>query len=103
MNAKHAYPLAAWWLSPVVNEGASSEGSTTTPSSACEGGWFGLAPAAIAVLRAAAKIEADPLEVMGWYHGTPIREFDLLTAENLVEVGRAQDVLTFLRRIGEHS
>jgi hypothetical protein len=56
-------------------------------------------PAALAVLRVAAHIEPVPEQVIDWYRHTPIQELGLLTAEQLVEMGRAPVVIEFLQSI----
>ncbi|MEO9229747.1 MAG: hypothetical protein ABI216_12500, partial [Devosia sp.] len=56
-------------------------------------------PNKLAVLRAAAKIEPEPAEVMHWYRTIPIVHLSRLTAEELVAGGRADEVLGFLRAI----
>jgi len=61
---------------------------------------FGVIPAALAVLRVAAEVEPDPVEVMEWYRTTPIRELGGLCAEQLVALGRVEMVIGFLRAIG---
>lgn len=61
---------------------------------------FGLIPAALAVLRVAAELEPDPVEVVEWYRATPIRELGGLSAEQLVALGRVEAVIGFLRAIG---
>lgn len=53
--------------------------------------------AALAVLRMAASLEPDPVEVMAWYRGVPIAVLDGLTAAELVRQGRSDAVLAFLR------
>lgn len=58
---------------------------------------FGRIPAALAVLRVAAEIEADPLAVMHWYRHVRIAELGHLTAEQLVALDRTEAVITFLR------
>jgi hypothetical protein len=60
---------------------------------------FGRIPAALAVLRVAAQIEADPIVVMRWYRHTHIAELGCLTAEQLVALGRAEVVIAFLRSV----
>jgi hypothetical protein len=62
---------------------------------------FGIIPDALAVLRAAASIESDPNQVMAWYTGTRIMELGDLTAEKLVAIGRAEEVVSFLLSIGD--
>jgi hypothetical protein len=57
---------------------------------------FGRIPVALAVLRVAAQIEADPAAVMSWYRHTRIAELGHLTAEQLVALGRAEAVVAFL-------
>jgi len=61
---------------------------------------FGLIPVTLAVLRVAAEIEPDPVEVMEWYRSTPILELGGLSAEQLVALGRVEAVIGFLRAIG---
>lgn len=58
---------------------------------------FGRIPAALAVLRVAAQIEADPAAVMSWYRHVRIAELGHLTAEQLVSLDRAEAVVVFLR------
>ncbi|WP_238530867.1 hypothetical protein [Rhodanobacter spathiphylli] len=60
---------------------------------------FGRIPVALAVLRMAAQIEPDPAAVMQWYRHTRITELGYLTAEQLVALGRAEAVITFLRSV----
>ena len=60
---------------------------------------FSLIPSALAVLRVAAGLEADPAEVLNWYRKVPITELGNLTAERLVSMGRAETVIEFLRSI----
>jgi hypothetical protein len=57
---------------------------------------FGCIPAALAVLRVAAQIEAHPATLMRWYRHTRIAELGHLTAEQLVALGRAEALITFL-------
>jgi len=85
MNAKLALRTAARLLSP----GARKAGRRTE------------SPDVMAVFRAAARIEPDPAEVMAWYCATPIAELDGSTAKALVASGRADEVLVFLREIGD--
>lgn len=49
-----------------------------------------------AVLRLAQSIEPNPNRLMSWYQNSRIAELDSLTAEELVQRGRARDVLKFL-------
>ena len=56
-------------------------------------------PAALAVLRVAAQIEAEPEWVMDWYRRTRIAELGQFTAEQLVAMGRAPVVIAFLQSI----
>lgn len=60
---------------------------------------FNLIPAALAVLREAANIEPDPLAMKDWYRQAAIAELGYLTAEQLVALGRAAAVISFLRSI----
>ncbi len=60
---------------------------------------FTLIPVALAVLRVAAEIESRPAAVTEWYRTTPIAELGHLTAEQLVALGRAEIVISFLRSI----
>jgi hypothetical protein len=55
----------------------------------------------MAVFRAAARIEPDPAKMMAWYCDTPIAELDGSTAKALLASGRADEVLAFLREIGD--
>ncbi len=56
-------------------------------------------PNALAVLRAAAEIEPEPAEVMRWYRTIPILTLSHCTAQELVALGRAEEVITFLRAV----
>lgn len=56
-------------------------------------------PSAVAVLRVAARIEPDPRCLLDWYRHTHIAEMGHLTAEQLVDMGRAPVVIAFLRAI----
>lgn len=58
---------------------------------------FGRIPTALAVLRVAAEIEADPAVVMHWYRHVRIAELGYLTAAQLVALDRAEAVIAFLR------
>jgi hypothetical protein len=58
---------------------------------------FGLIPEALAVLRVAAEIESDPDELLNWYSRSLISELGHLSAKQLVSLGRAVDVINFLR------
>lgn len=60
---------------------------------------FGLIPATLAVLRVAAAVEPDPSALQAWYLHTPIAELGYLTAAQLIELGRAEAVITFLRSV----
>lgn len=60
---------------------------------------FSLIPAALAVLRVAAEIEPDPVNVMRWYRQTRIAELGYLTAAELVSLGRTEAVIDFLSSI----
>jgi hypothetical protein len=60
---------------------------------------FGIIPVALAVLRAAAKVEPNPGEVIAWYRKVHIAELGNLTAEQLVSMGRAEFVIAFLQSI----
>jgi hypothetical protein len=51
------------------------------------------------VLRIAQEIEPNPNTVLSWYQHTQISELDSLTAEQLVQGGRAAEVVRFLRAI----
>jgi hypothetical protein len=62
---------------------------------------FGIIPDSLAVLRTAASIEPDQNQVMGWYTGDRIMELGDMTAEELVAIGRADEVITFLLSIGD--
>ena len=57
---------------------------------------FQLIPAALAVLRTAATIEPNPINVLEWYRSDPVAELGHLTAEQLVSLGRAEVVIAFL-------
>jgi hypothetical protein len=57
---------------------------------------FGRIPVALAVLRVAAQVEADPAAVLRWYRHIRIAELGHLTAEELVALGRAEAVVEFL-------
>jgi hypothetical protein len=57
-------------------------------------------PSALAVLRVAARLEAEPERVMDWYRHAHIAELGHLTAEQLVSMGRAPVVIAFLQSIG---
>jgi hypothetical protein len=85
MNAKLALRTAARLLSPGARETSRRMES----------------PDVMAVFRAAARIEPDPAEVMVWYCDTPIAELDGSSAKALVASGRADEVLAFLREIGD--
>jgi hypothetical protein len=52
-----------------------------------------------AVLQLAQAIESDPQRLMAWYRHTKIMKLDDLTAENLVCLGRADEVIDFLKSI----
>lgn len=56
-------------------------------------------PCPLAVLRVAAHIEPDPERALDWYRHTRISELGLLTAEQLVGMGRASLVIDFLQSI----
>ncbi|WP_431636052.1 hypothetical protein ACQVBX_01070 [Dyella sp. KULCS107] len=56
-------------------------------------------PAALAVLRVAARLEPEPEWVMDWYRHTRIAELGHFTAEQLVAMGRAPVVIAFLQAI----
>jgi hypothetical protein len=56
-------------------------------------------PSALAVLRVAARLEADPERVMDWYRYARIAELGHLSAEQLVDMGRAPVVIAFLQSI----
>ena len=56
-------------------------------------------PSALAVLRVAAGMEPDPLQVLDWYRHTRIAELGFLSAEQLVAMGRAPVVIDFLQSI----
>ena len=60
---------------------------------------FHLIPAALAVLRVAAEIEPEPAEVLYWYRSTRIEQLGQLTPEKLVALGRAEELVSFLRAI----
>jgi hypothetical protein len=64
---------------------------------------FHLIPAAMAVLRVAAEIEPEPAEVLYWYRSTGIEQFGQLTPEKLVAMGRAEEVVSFLRAIRDQT
>ncbi len=51
------------------------------------------------VLQTAMQVAADPVEVAAWYCDTPIAELDDLTAAQLVSLGRADEVIVFLRTV----
>ncbi len=55
--------------------------------------------AAVAIFKAAVRIEPRLSDIVAWYRDTPIRELDGLTAEALVNAGRTIEVLAFLREI----
>lgn len=65
----------------------------------CYATLLGVVPDVIAVMRTAAEIEGRPDEVMAWFTATPIRELGSLTAERLIEMGRAEAVIDFLRSV----
>lgn len=52
-----------------------------------------------AILELAARISPLPGSALAWYRHDPIDELDHLTAAELVQAGRADDVLVFLLRI----
>jgi hypothetical protein len=52
-----------------------------------------------AVLQLAQTIEPDPQRLMTWYRNTRIMKLDDLTAEKLVCLGRASEVIGFLKSI----
>ncbi|ULU23764.1 hypothetical protein [Dyella terrae] len=60
---------------------------------------LGLIPTSLAVLRVAAEIEADPAELVEWYLYVTISELGHLTAKQLVSMGRAEDIILFLRSV----
>ncbi len=60
---------------------------------------FRIIPSALAVLRVAAQIEEEPQSVMHWYRHTRIAELGYLTAEQLVAMGRAPNVIAFLQAV----
>lgn len=62
---------------------------------------FGLIPATLAVLRVAAAVEPDPSALLTWYLHTPIAELGHLNAAQLIELGRAEAVISFLRSVLE--
>jgi len=51
------------------------------------------------VLREAARVEPDEARRIAWYRDDPIEHLDLQTAEVLVESGRYEEVLAFLRGV----
>jgi hypothetical protein len=63
---------------------------------------FQLIPVALAVLRVAAEIEPEPVEVMRWYRTTCIEHLGHLTPERLVALGRAEEVIGFLEVIRDN-
>lgn len=85
MNAKLALRTAARLLSP----------------NARKAGRHMESPDVMAVFRAAARIEPDLAEVTAWYCDTPIAELDGSTAKALIAAGRVDEVLAFLREIGD--
>lgn len=56
---------------------------------------------ALAVIKAAARVEPDIAAITSWYRDTPIAGLGDMTAESLVNNGRVSDVLAFLRAIEE--
>jgi hypothetical protein len=52
-----------------------------------------------AILKMAAAIEPDPAESLGWYRTTPIMPMGQKTAQEMVAVGRAEEVMHFLLMI----
>jgi len=64
---------------------------------------FGSTAATLAVLRAASRIEPDPIEAGAWYRYVGIAEFGGFTAEQLVALGRCDEVIGFLLSVNEGS
>lgn len=60
---------------------------------------FGIIPDVLAVLRTAALIETDCAQLYAWYMDTRIHELGALTAQQLVALGRAGEVIAFLHAI----
>ncbi len=60
---------------------------------------FGIIPTALAVLRIAAEVEPMPSRLLDWYQHDAIWQLGSLTAEQLVDMGRGEAVIDFLRRI----
>ena len=59
----------------------------------------GSAPAMLAILQLAARIEPDSTKVLEWYRSTPIKTLDGQSAEQLVAMDRAAEVIGFLTTI----
>ncbi len=80
---------------------AAERGSLPTPAFDEDAGnaFADVMPATLHVLQMAIEVEADRVEVAAWYRDTPIAEFGDLTAAQLVSLGRADEVIMFLRAI----
>jgi hypothetical protein len=64
---------------------------------------FGIIPDVLAVLRSAAEIERDATRLYAWYMEARIAELGDLTAQQLIAMGRADEVIGFLARVREAS
>ena len=53
----------------------------------------------LVVLQTAMQVAADPVKVAAWYCDTTIAELGDLTAAQLVSLGRADEVIVFLRSV----
>lgn len=85
MSAAHMPEAERWPLPPFDEAG---HGTSLDPVTAI-----------LTVLRVAAQIEPDPVEVGIWYRRIRIAELGGLTARQLVSLGRAGEVVGFLLSI----
>jgi hypothetical protein len=60
---------------------------------------FGLIPDTLAVMRTAARIEPDATQLLDWYLTEKISDLGGLTADVLVNLGRAAQVIDFLNSV----
>jgi hypothetical protein len=60
----------------------------------------GLSPDLIRVLDAAVAITGDPAAALSWLMFTPIDAFKGKTGVQLVDDGRAEDLIAYLQSIG---
>ena len=103
MGAKCAHPSGARVMSYSAGRaGHASPSGDSAERPYLECGSSGGAQATTDIFNMAAAIEPDPAVVSQWYHTTSIATLDGLTAEALVALNRAEEVMAFLRAILDH-